>query len=121
MSEIPLYLVGEVAAVGPGIHYSRRVQIEARKHVSLPWKSKRIKKSHSYTRSPISLSTIHFLLHHKKRSYLVRETAAVGPEHAHVGETPVFLTRCTALTERCPPRHKLVVERLKAEVEPLLS
>ena len=30
-------------------------------------------------------------------------------------------TRCAALKERCPPRQKSRVERLKAKVEPLLT
>ena len=33
----------------------------------------------------------------------------------------VVLSRCAALQERCPPRPKSRVERLKAKVEPLFT
>ena len=37
------------------------------------------------------------------------------------GATSVLLARCAALQQRCPPRQKSRVERLKAKVLPLLT
>ena len=40
---------------------------------------------------------------------------------ARVGKTSVPLARCADLHERCPPRQKSIVERLKAKVESLIT